>query len=123
ASVSSFVFLATGLLLHHTTTQALEQQLARHLEAVASLAATQQLIGTYTAAAMQGSAQARVVLDDEVAKIRAATNVSEVVVFVPDEAGELTILAATRTDRAGRDRLLGRLLADAVAIDGARRDG
>lgn len=121
--VSALVFLAAGLLIHHTTTQALEQQLARHLEAVASLAAKKQLIATYTAAALQGSEQARAVLDDEVSKVKAAAGVSEVVLFVPGAAGELTILAATRTDEAGRDRLLGRLLADAVAIEAARRDG
>ncbi len=122
-TTSSVVFLATGLLIHHTTTHALEQQLARHLEAVASLAATnERLIGTWTAAALDGSPQARGYLDDELARLRASAGVSEMVMFVPDEGGELTILAATRTDRAGRDRLLGRLLADAVAIDAARRD-
>jgi signal transduction histidine kinase/HAMP domain-containing protein len=120
--VSALVFLLAGLLIHHTTTQALEQQLARHLEAVASLAAKKQLIATYTAAALQGSEQARAVLDDEVSKVKVSAGVSEVVLFVPGDAGELTILAATRTDEAGRDRLLGRLLADAVAIEAARRD-
>lgn len=122
--VSSLVFLAAGLLIHHTTTQALEQQLGRHLEAVAALTASKRLIGTYTAAALQGSTQAREALDEEVARIKDSSGVSEVVLFAHDDAGELTtILAATRPDRAGRDRLLGRLLADAVAIDTARRDG
>lgn len=122
AGVSSLVFLATGLLIHHTTTQALEQELARHLEAVAELAAARQLIGTYTAAALQGSPQARAFLDDEAQAVKRAAKVSEVTVFVLDEEGEMTILAATRADRAGRDRLLGRLLADAVAIEAARRE-
>jgi signal transduction histidine kinase len=122
--VSSLVFLIAGVLIHHTTTQALEQQLGRQLEAIASVVATKQLIATYVQAAKQGLASARGQLDLEMVKIQDATKVSEVALFAPGEDGEApVILAATKPDEEARDRLLGRLLADAIAIDAVRRDG
>lgn len=125
-AISVVVFFAAGLLIHHTTRQVLEHQLGGHLEAAAGLGAVKlsraQLVATYMAAALEGSALATSALREELVSIKAATGVNEVALFVATDEGP-RLLADTAPDEAARESLRRHLETDNLAIEGAlRRD-
>ncbi len=134
--VTVVVFGVTGVLVRHSVDRALEDELALRLETVARLSARELADPTWLPLARGGSERARSRLADAARALRDEAGVSEIVVFVPPglgparagpdggeaEAGEPIVLATTR-DEGQASRLVGRLLADAVAIDAAVGSG
>lgn len=121
--VTALTFGLAGVFIKHTTEVALEDQLGRHLEAVAQVAARR-----FNDPASLGSArrsrERRGYLEDLARKLQEDARVGEVVLFVcsgDDAAPDIEVLAAARaTDEAARTTLQGRLLADAIWIARAR---
>ena len=121
--VTVITFGLAGLFIKHTTEVALEDQLGRHLEAVAQVAARRFNDPTKLVPALR-SRERRGYLDDLARRLQEDARVGEVVLFVcsgDDAAPDIEVLAAARaSDEAARTTLQGRLLADAIWIAQAR---
>lgn len=117
ATVTVAVFTVAGALIRDTAREALEGELARRLEDTALLTAAQFEDSPYVPQARGGLPRAqrlaREALRKELVEFQARTQVSEIVLFVPDPAGGAPDVLASSSEAATDAR--GRLLADEVA--------
>ncbi|MGE0708865.1 MAG: ATP-binding protein [Planctomycetota bacterium] len=124
-AVTIVVFTVAGLVIHDTANRVLEQQLTRQLESVAALAAVQ-LNRPFTLA--QASHPDPVVrtqaverLEKIAREVRERAGVREVVLFGGRDPDYVVL--ASSGGKGGYEGALSRLLADALYIERARREG